>query len=216
MIYLFRMIRFLLLFKHPFRALRDRLNLIKAPLVEHPLRNGLTFWCRPGSSDLMSVWDIFSRQKHSDYLRGHALPPAAVVVDIGANIGTFAILCAAQDVNVYAYEPIADTFNILKANMLANKTDLISYRVGVGENGGRRAIYLGNRNHSMSCSFYQSDDTSADFITIDTVPFLSVLNRHARIDFLKIDCEGAEFEFVKDLPSWAPPKPGSGAAPAGV
>jgi len=198
-----KVISFLRLFRHPLRAIRDRLALIKSPLVEHPLRNGLTFWTRPGSSDLMSVYDIFTSQKHSDYLSQFKISPGETVVDIGANIGVFTLQAAKAGARVIAYEPIADTFRVMLANIAANNYGprITPYRLGVDRSAGHREIFLGNRNHSMSCSFYPHENTGDDAIRIQTIGIAEVLKPLEYIDLLKIDCEGAEFEF---LPAAAP------------
>lgn len=192
------LLRVLLTFRRPLRVLLDRLSLIKRPLVDHPLWNGLTFWCRPGSSDLMSVWDIFTSQKHSAYLKQFAIHPGDIVIDIGANIGVFSVQAAHAGAAVTAYEPIADTFRVLQTNAAANRlsASISAHRKGVALESGSRDIFLGNRNHSMSCSFYPHENTGADAIRIETIAFRDVLAAHRHIDLLKIDCEGAEFEFL--------------------
>lgn len=195
---LLKLFQFLTLFRRPLRALRDRLALIRAPLVEHELLNGLTFWCRPGSSDLMSVFDIFTSQRHSAYLSQFKVKEGDTVVDIGANIGVFSLQAALSGATVTAYEPMADTCKVMRINIAANKmADRVQLvQKGVAQEAGPREIFLGNRNHSMSCSLIEHENTSADAVTIQTIAFADVLAKHALINLLKIDCEGAEFEFL--------------------
>ena len=77
------------------------------------LRNGLVIDSAPGALLVPLYKEIWYRDDYR--LRADPLPRGATVIDIGANIGMFA-LCAAVEwgaARVYAYEPFAGSFALL-------------------------------------------------------------------------------------------------------
>ena len=120
-----------------------------------------------------------------------------VVVDIGAHIGGTSILAASLGAEVFAYEPEKRNFDFLKKNVELNgfKNQIHCIKKGVG-NPGKRKIFLKDGNSGMG-TFEKISDEGQE---IDVVSVAEVFKNIKHCDLLKMDCEGAEYEFIKDLP----------------
>jgi len=116
------------------------------------------------------------------------------VADIGANVGVFAIAAriAFPYAKIHCYEP---------------NTDNISYLEHQSKSLGLKVFNEAVSNIDGSCSLSKSTihDTSARITNLECgeTPLTSLetlLNRFdsQQIDLLKLDCEGSEFEILKD------------------
>jgi hypothetical protein len=99
--------------------------------------------------------------------------PEDVVVDIGANIGAFCIRAARRSRRVTAVEPV--TASLLRDNIGAN-----GVFVQVIEGA------LGDGKPTVICW----DDQRA---AVPTYPLRTIIEQAGGCDFLKCDCEGAEW-----------------------
>ncbi len=119
-----------------------------------------------------------------------------LVLDIGANIGNHTIFFLTKKARkVLSFEPVKDTFNILKRNVevndFQNKVNL--FNAGVGQTKGKAVLkYYNSKNIGMS---QLSPSQNGD------IPILSIddLNIEERINFVKIDVEGFEAEVIKGM-----------------
>ena len=120
-----------------------------------------------------------------------------VVVDLGAHIGGTSILCAGLGAEVYAYEPIKENYDLLCENVKLNgfSEQIHCYKKGVGYPGVRK-LYLNPKNSGMACFSVSSGFKEY----VDIISINEVLRDIPECDFLKIDVEGAEYEFINDLP----------------
>lgn len=125
-----------------------------------------------------------------------------VFVDVGANIGYFSMLAARQKAGkVLAIEPAPKTYGILnmniKHNMFANVIESFNIALG-GEKRTAKFIYsLGPKNHVE----YEVDNihtnlptTNVNVITLDDL--LKSRKEVNKIDFIKVDIEGYEYDFL--------------------
>jgi FkbM family methyltransferase len=99
-----------------------------------------------------------------------------IVLDIGANIGGFTLLAARKSEHVFALEPIfADR---LRRNLEANSLHAHIIEGGLGGISGavRTFEYAGHKN------------------VIRTFTLADIIKMAGGCDFLKCDCEGAEWE----------------------
>jgi FkbM family methyltransferase len=129
----------------------------------------------------------------------------SIVIDAGANIGTFAVLAAnlAPAGRVYAFEPVAGTFRILATN--AGGYDGIScVQVGLGDARNTKNILVkadGNGDSTFEGTEYfnKLQDTSGKLESAPVVPLDWFVREHKipHVDFIKIDTEGYEGKILK-------------------
>jgi len=120
---------------------------------------------------------------------------APVILDIGANVGGFAVWASYRwpNAQIHCYEPISNNFNLLKINTEYNKNISI-YNVAIGKQNGRRAMYYG-KNNIGEASFIKGEEQQ------DKGEEVTVINAAElpKADIFKIDTEGAEVEILSSL-----------------
>jgi len=142
-----------------------------------------------------------------DFLRQHT-PAAGVFVDIGANVGTFALVMArhvgAQG-KVVAIEPHPTTFARLSFNHAASRaTQVRLVQAAAGESDGELLIETDGGN--LGASHVVTGLASAVAIKVPSLRLTRILDEAdvTNVDTLKIDIEGFEdrvlIGFFKDAP----------------
>jgi FkbM family methyltransferase len=135
------------------------------------------------------------------------IKPNQVVIDIGANIGVFALYAAniSPTVRVYAFEPASRSFAVLERNVRANNlANVQCYRYSVSQRSGIGSLYVTNTG-STADTMIASRIPSAGIMEAEQVECLSLkdLFVHCRIEkchFLKVDVEGSEFDIFAATP----------------
>ena len=165
------------------------------------LKNGYRVLLRPDRADatmLMETWGC------RDYTpKGFAIKRNDVVFDIGGHIGSFSLYAASKAVDgrVFSFEPLPENHKIFARNIELNKLDRIMLeRKAISDKKGTMDLYLYDGDHSGSSSlFYRNTDKK---ITIETTTLQDVFrkNKIDRVNFMKIDCEGAEYDILFNLP----------------
>lgn len=126
---------------------------------------------------------------------GYEIGAADVVVDVGANIGSFTLRAAihAPRGRVVAVEPAAGNFALLRKNLHRNRLhNVTAVHAAVMDQPGSVTLYL-NRLGSGSHSVHASRGTGpVEAVPAVTLPGLFAAHGIDRCDFLKVDCEGAE------------------------
>lgn len=126
----------------------------------------------------------------------HILRPGMGVVDIGANIGHFALLSASivgPDGYVLAVEPNPRNARLLEASRRANNFAWMELaQVAAGPGTGMLALHTAHSNGTTS----DPGDDTASLLAAETVACLRVdaLLPPRRIDLVKVDVEGAEYK----------------------
>ncbi|MES2659814.1 MAG: FkbM family methyltransferase [Verrucomicrobiota bacterium] len=133
---------------------------------------------------------------------GRHLGPGSVMLDCGAHIGEFTLAGAAaigRDAEIHCFEPDPRNFAILKENVRLNHLDRVVVNpCAVGEQDGEVTFHLGLDPTASSVGM-ESHTRTIDDITVRVRNLSDYANEHelTRVDFLKIDVEGAEFAAVK-------------------
>jgi FkbM family methyltransferase len=156
------------------------------------------FLTRRDTIDKDIIREIWDERYYFKYAR--QVRKQDVVVDIGAHIGIFSILAAKLGAKkVLAFEPQQDNFNLLEANISINDCQKVIEAIPqavVAEQGQYR---LRENKH---------DNTGRNVLNkkkgsiVKTVQISDALNGLDKIDFLKVDVEGMEYELFKSHDIW--------------
>src|SRR6516162_5539685 len=66
------------------------------------------------------------------FQEGVCILPGDIVLDVGANIGVFTLFAAQQGAQVYAYEPVLPTFEVLQHNIHLHRLDSVAHTRNIG------------------------------------------------------------------------------------
>lgn len=160
-------------------------------LLIYRLRNGTHFVARPYSYDRIVIDEIFMLNSYTRYFD---IEDGDIVVDLGAHIGAFSIFAAKKAQTVYSYEPEPINFAILKANIRLNnlETKIRAYQKAVAGRRGILPLYVNETGIASTVS--PKLGVRKIFVEAITLGDIFVKEKLPRIDFLKVDIEGAEWE----------------------
>jgi FkbM family methyltransferase len=123
---------------------------------------------------------------------------SSVVVDIGANIGTFAlsVVHAAQS-RVIAVEPVSSTFALLNANVRRNDADdaVTTVQAALGDVAGRSRCHDGRQSANYVLRGQAEARAGEELVPMTTLDKL--FEGEARIDLIKVDVEGLELNVMR-------------------
>lgn len=163
--------------------------------------NKVDIKCNPKDhSSFWSFYEIFIREDYKNIESGD------VVVDVGANIGFFTLYAAKMGAKkIYSIEPIQETFDNLKHNtQILNNVSIFNF--GLGSENKEVVFYVGDVS-SISGDINYVEQTINDWgiekkeekVKIKNANDFLLENNIEYIDYLKIDCEGAELDFFNSI-----------------
>jgi FkbM family methyltransferase len=169
------------------------------PRNPYVFRNGAQLVIRRGI-DHVPIIEIFLNEEYG------RVPDRAVVLDLGANIGVFTVYATttARDVRLYAYEPWPEFGAALQDNVRLNQQDkaVRFFDYAVASESGTRTLDFGGETFFFP-TFVGASDTRGKGVQVRSTTLEEIIdsNQLAQIDFLKMDCEGAEYEILYSTPS---------------
>ena len=123
------------------------------------------------------------------------------VIDIGANIGYHTLLMAklvGDAGRVYAFEPEKENFELLKKNIERNGyQNVVLVNKGLGEKEEALTLYINPKNKAGHSVFHQHSHWGRQEIEITTLD--NFLPKNTKVDFIKMDIEGAEYVAIKGM-----------------
>jgi FkbM family methyltransferase len=175
-----------------------------------PVRKPVTIELRGGgryrARSRMEVWIIKETCLDRDYERGEVpIEDGWTVVDIGAGAGDFAISVAlrAPKSRVLAFEPWRESFDLMQENLALNGVENVqAFAEAVA---GRRGELLLTSPTGIEGQHRTTSDASgsgkpadASALRVPAVQLAEAFDRSgvAVCDFLKIDCEGGEYDIL--------------------
>ena len=163
----------------------------------HVVIDGIEFEVRPRTNDL----DLVSPKHEPVTTSWFQVRANDVVVDVGAHIGRYALMAAANDANVIAVEPDPSNFRLLEKNVKSNgRSNVLLVPEAMTAKPGKLLLspapawntgISSVRSDSLGES---SPSIAAGEISVPGETLDNMVNAHglSRIDWLKIDVEGHE------------------------
>ena len=166
------------------------------------LRDGTLFEAPAGVNPLRVLTPVF--HKHVYTPRGFEIRPDDAVVDVGANIGAFAVFAAQRTRGrVLAVEPHPDNAEHLRRNLRVNHCERAEVaECAVSDAPGTLPLFIGTSGttHQLTPLGKDAGGGEAVDVRVATLPELLAEHGFERVDFLKLDCEGAEGVILPTLP----------------
>ena len=128
-----------------------------------------------------------------------------IAVDVGSNVGAFPIVNHNKFFKVICYEPSSYSFNECRKNVNDLKNvEVFNFAVSDKSNNIVKLKSYKLGNVSGNASTLDSDlwdDTQCEMINTISLEDIFINNNLSKIDYLKVDCEGGEYDFLinKDL-----------------
>src|SRR3989338_3703384 len=166
------------------------------------MRNGVVFRVLNPAMTIRILSEVWRDQVYGNL--GHLKDvPEPVIIDIGAHVGAFSVfaLFTLPRARVVALEPDKDSFSCLEQNLRENKLDGRSTAVNKAIMGslGNRTFFIRGPN-SPDNSFFLPKLPGGGFAEaeITCITLEDAFNQFQidKCDFLKIDCQGGEYEIL--------------------
>jgi FkbM family methyltransferase len=131
-----------------------------------------------------------------------SLPGLQTIVDVGANMGSFAVYAAASNpgARILCYEPHPENFRLLNDNISRNGLQhrVTAFPYAVASTKESRDFGVGQ---SPTHSLVGSESGRSESVACTTLQDIFSTQRLEKIDLLKINCEGAEYEILESCSS---------------
>lgn len=199
---------FLIKFSILLKAIRVLKNWPMYPIVYYRLtknehiiletRSGLKIKIRTNSTDIMAFTHVWLIEEYSN--PGFDLHEYDTIIDIGAHIGLFTLFASqfCKNGKIYCFEPVKENYDLLLSNIaLNNLSNVSAFNVAVADKISTVKIFLNNdeSGHSM----FEQDSNSIE-VQSTTLKNIFDENNISTCNFIKMDCEGAEYDIIGSLP----------------
>ncbi|SOE23309.1 methyltransferase, FkbM family [Spirosomataceae bacterium TFI 002] len=136
-----------------------------------------------------------------NYIKSKLVKPK-VIFDVGANIGEYCIDLRSvfgSSPTIYAFEPIAQTYEMLVEN--CRDIDIKTINIGLGDKDEITSFFINPSQHTFASKFSRQNSeaelhTKVD-VKINRIDSFCKNQNLTNIDFLKLDIEGNEFNALK-------------------
>lgn len=166
----------------------------------YQIGNKAVFKLRKKSVDDFILWEIWRLNEYED--KDFKISETDTVIDVGAHVGIFSVKAALKSSRgkVYSVEPLKENYAMLLQNKKLNRLDnLHIYNFALSNKKGHRLLYKSIFNTGMN-SLNKNGNSKTERVRVTTLGNLMLKNNIKKVDLLKMDCEGGEYEIIFSLP----------------
>ena len=142
-------------------------------------------------------------EKHELKLLQEKLKPGMNVIDLGANVGLYTALAASIVGNtgkVFAFEPDKDNFIFLQKTVTKNNfSNIECNQIAISDHGGEGKLYFSEDNFGDHRIFDSHDNRKSYPIQLMTLDSFVSSRNIQKVDFIKMDIQGAEGFAMKGM-----------------
>ena len=120
----------------------------------------------------------------------------SVILDIGANIGTWSIPLATKNRKIYSFEPLDSSFYALCGNIFINSKEKIihPYHTALIDDPNKKTkLFLPESINMGGCKLIDSEFDCTERYNLRTIDSF----KFEKINFIKLDVEGQELNVLK-------------------
>ena len=144
-----------------------------------------------------------SRELDHKWMIDNELLPGNVVLDLGANIGYYAIMEAKKIGSygkIYAIEPDPRNVELFKNNIkLNNIVDIFDFEQCAISNENKNAEFVLSSKTNLSSFDLKKNKDNSNSINVKTYDLGTYLKDKKRVDLIRMDIEGHEIEVFESL-----------------
>jgi len=144
-----------------------------------------------------------ARELDHKWMIDNELLPGNVVLDLGANIGYYAIMEAKKIGHfgkIYAIEPDPRNIEFLKKNIKLNViNDIFDFEQGAISNNDEKAEFTLSSKTNLSSFNLKESQNYSNTITVQKYDLGTYLKDKKRVDLMRMDIEGHEIEVFDSL-----------------
>ena len=163
----------------------------------------LIYYYRDGTADERVIHE--SRTTNESFLN---LPeyfprPRDIIIDVGAHIGVFSMLAAKKITNskIYAIEPCRSSFELLKKNVEENAlNNIFCFNLALDDHKGTSQLFYNTKDGNWGHTIVKDFQGGGETVPSETLENFMRDNNIGFCDYMKLNCEGAEFNILVSAP----------------
>lgn len=142
------------------------------------------------------------RERESTKMVRRIIKKGAVVIDIGANIGYYALLeskLAGSEGMIYAIEPSPENVRALKKNLrINNRKNMRIFELAIGDKQGKAVMNI-SPHSNLNTFVSQEGREVVGKINVPMTTLDAFLKGKKHPDFIRMDVEGYEYNVLKGM-----------------
>lgn len=166
------------------------------------IKNHFHLHYRPQTTDEKVIDEVLKRNVYERQSLDFLIEEGETWLDLGANIGTFSLICLSRGARVVSFEPEPENYQMLVRNIDNNphfvkKTRVKAFKKAVGLQNGIAPLYLckGDYNKYRHTLCPKRGRVK---IEISVVSITDVIKKY-KPTCIKMDIEGAEIEILEGM-----------------
>ena len=153
----------------------------------------IKFIVRDGTSDIKTFDEVIINNTYQR--KEFQISPDEYWLDLGGNVGAFAVLALTKGATVDIYEPDPFSCKMIEKNLKVNNYNAnIIQKAVVANDKKKMTMYVGNNNQVWRNSLYKN--WGNEKFTVECIHFSEIVDENSNV---KMDIEGAEMEILESM-----------------